>query len=154
MKLLTLISVLLAICGCRPNPDLITPSESPAWLLEATELSVKFWAEHGFDFEIGPEGLPIKVEEVRDSAWGQYELLPNNHIGISELASELLPINQSCIVSHELGHFKGMEHIETDEPSLMFQFLSICSDDDGNPKCCWSDDDQAEFDRVWNEASP
>lgn len=146
MKTLYITSALLiAGCAAEPRQIYIVP-EAPEWAWAATETAMDFWAAEPrqvrFEFATEP-GFDLTLETVEGFGDDKTSIAIYGMGRIRLLAAleTWAPAHRSCVVSHEIGHSLGLDHVEGD-PSLM---NASASDFFFDNTCLWSDLDQAEF---------
>ncbi len=143
----------MLLSGCADGWQVhFRDSERPQWVDPAVRDALGVWDLHGIAIELTDhDGVAIGVTE-----------LPGNHLGECQkvgkdiwLSEELERFVESekpsdhriphCLVAHELGHMLGMNHVEG--VSLMNGNVKVVRQGDV-AVCPWSDEDQAELDRV------
>ena len=144
---------LVAAMGCSSfmgdSPRTIGFNTENPWLEEPMLGAVEFWDAHGIPLRIAEQGQPnllVTVQDMSEDIIGFCDCYDGRGIiAVSKTMEDKDLLDIKCLMSHEIGHAFGMMHVEN--ASLMNPILHV---DIVNDDCPWSDEDQAEFDRVVN----
>lgn len=131
--------------ACDDGIVTVTVDAEPAWLPPAAAGAVDFWQRQGVDeLVIGDAGdVRVVVADAGDADGNGRDDFANvtpGEIVLDDSVGDLDELSRKCILAHELGHTLGLEHVEA---GLMSSPHMGGVDD-----CAWTDDDQAELDRV------
>lgn len=135
----------LAAClvSCAPSRTIGIEEPAAPWLAQAVDRAIFFWVQKPRQISFilvenwqEADTVIRMSDEMPEHAAGFYSM---GRIGIRPRVEEWATIDQICIVSHELGHSRGLDHVEDDD-SLMSPVTSGFRED-----CSWSAFDQREF---------
>lgn len=152
MKIFTLFLLSLTACDLHePDPTVdIDTGGTDEWLEDAVWRAAWFWAGHGVRFDISRdmEDADFPIWEIDRRCEGEDEghcvlgFYDGDVIFIESRVEKKDEIIHECVVAHEIGHYLGMSH--QGGQSLMAEHITACMSD-GVPVCCWSEDDEEEF---------
>ena len=127
-------------------------SSQEDWLPNTVKQSIEFWADKGVFLDQVKENANVSIDvgDTESNFLGQYDIgkkiitLNQEVFNLEDGVDPTLGLRRKCVLAHEMGHSLGMNHVVSDGySSLMSVIASI-----GQTDCSWTDEDQAELDRV------
>jgi hypothetical protein len=115
----------------------IPVSSTESWVTDAVIGAIAFWGDHGEVFRPATAdgvGVEVTVQNLPPDRVGECAL---RTIHLSPGLSDR-PHVAMCIVTHEIGHYLGMNHVPQGD-SLMAPVVAV-----NGSSCYWSEDDENE----------
>ncbi len=140
--LLAIVAACAPCASCAPPPS-VSVLEQPPWVVDAVRGAAAFWAAHDETIEVVDD---IHESDIHVELLAMTDARDLGHYsgGVLQLAPRLeahTPLDQKCVVAHELGHRLGMLHVESGE-HLMAPTLSV---DVAGDDCWWTPEDETEL---------
>ena len=159
MNLSFILSIFVAFesgCGyfCDVEVCSYEIASGESWLPDTVNQAIEFWATKNVFLEHVEDGgeIQIDVDDLSlDGPAGQYQIytakivLNNEYVKINYEHNNqaALELRRKCILSHEMGHSFGMWHNNS-----YIGLMSTTNTISPEGECAWSDEDQAELDRI------
>lgn len=156
----TLAALALIAASCAPPPladdgivNLVVVDRG-TWLDASTVEAVSFWHAHRVDFVVLEDDgdVPILFGDTGGALALAYDD-EDDELGMRVVVDEARlagndDLTRRCLLAHEIGHLFGLKHVEAGpEGSLMSSPMSL-----GWSDCPWSEFDQSELERVFEES--